>query len=126
MGSLHPILPENIETLDITRAQIATAATNALSHEKTIRLTKELQVANDELEATNLEIAIKADEIKMTNEDLIKKNEELKTQSEWDFVSEMEKIDDSFGNRQTLPSILYFARIFHYIDNKEMYIRYQM
>lgn len=49
--------------------------------------------------------------------------EELKTQSEWDFVAELEKIDDSFTNRQTLPSILYFSRIFHLIDNKELYIR---
>ncbi|MCY3411090.1 MAG: hypothetical protein INQ03_05560 [Candidatus Heimdallarchaeota archaeon] len=49
--------------------------------------------------------------------------EELKTSSEWDFVSELEKLEDRFSIRESLPPLLYFTRIFHLINKKDTYFK---
>jgi signal transduction histidine kinase/CheY-like chemotaxis protein/HAMP domain-containing protein len=70
LASLYPLLPDQMEVVEMTRAQLATAITNARVHAETLELAEALREKNEELATMNEELQSQSEELKSQTDQL--------------------------------------------------------
>ncbi|OHB32885.1 MAG: hypothetical protein A2X84_08965 [Desulfuromonadaceae bacterium GWC2_58_13] len=101
LASLYPVTAEQVEVVEMVRAQMATAVINALAHAETERLAVDLQVKNEELASMNEELQSQSEELQSQAEELQGQSEELHAQTaeliaQQRLVEEADKLKSEF------------------------------
>ncbi|WP_298036729.1 response regulator [uncultured Desulfuromonas sp.] len=80
LASLYPVTAEQLEVVEMTRPQLATAVSNALVHAETEKLASDLQEKNEELATMNEELQSQAEELQGQAEELTSQAVEMEAQ----------------------------------------------
>ncbi len=77
LASLYPIGPGPMEAIEMTRRQLATAISNALTHAETERQAIDLQTKNEELQVQSEELQAQSEEMRAQTEELIAQQKQV-------------------------------------------------